>query len=395
MDPSLRTIVYQLTAEWRSVAPGVRRTSVALLAGILPWLLIKYGVAYTLDPSLLRAWYYLRGEISVPRTVSIVRLDKPAYTKIGLSPGEMFPRQYIAEGLRKITAAGAKVIVIDAVAQRPGDDPKADEAFAQALADTPTVIARSSEEVTDTDVDGVRRTRKVQNKTIDLFTKNAKAVMWTMLRLTGGVVEEICLANDRDAGFDQRVPLLEPLRRFVSPDIKEPGGFDFINFYGPPSTLTSLSIGELIGADSKVDPAYFKDRAVFIGLHSDSNVGVAAGKDKFITPVSSDSMFGVEIHATIAANLLDRSYIRRLAPGKEGTIVGIAALITTFVIFSVSTLAGFFVALAAMLGWLGFSYYSFVSLHNFIPSITFCSIIGSFVVLRWGVAAIFGGKGAK
>jgi CHASE2 domain-containing sensor protein len=394
MDPSLRTIIFKLQSEWRMVAPTVRRNIIAVVAGILPYVLLKTGVGYSLDPLLLRSWFYLRGNNDTPRTVTIVRLDKPAYSKIGLSPGEMFPRKYLAEGLRKITAAGAKVIIIDGIAQRPTDK-ESDEAFAKALSETPTIIGRASEIVIDTDANGVQRRRKVLHKSIDSISAAAKDVMQTEVRMTGGVVEEICLSNIRETFSDEKVPLLPQLRRFVSPDLKEPGDFDFINFYGPPSTLSSISIGELIGDSSKVDPAYFRDRVVFIGSHSDAGVGAEAGKDSFRTSISSSSMYGVEIHATIAANLMDGSWIKRMTPGAEGAVLGIAALITTYVIFGVGMFTGFAVAVGAMLGWLGFSFYSFVSLHNFVPAISYCLIIGLFVVLRWALAAIFGAKSSK
>jgi len=299
----------------------------------------------------------------------------------------MFPRKYLAESLQKIAAAGAKLIVIDGVPQRDGDDPGIDNQLAEAFKRTPTVIAKSTEVVVDSDPNGNQRRTKVYNKPIALFEQSVKAVIPMEVRLTGGVVREICLSNERDVFSADRLPLLSPLRTFVRPDIPEPGGFDFINFYGPPSTLTSLSIGELIGPLTTVSEQYFKDRVVFIGAHSDSGAGVESGKDSFLTSVSSEWMFGVEIHATIAANLLDRSWIRRISNQLEGVGQAVIALCLSYIILGSSMFAGVLIALTFVPAWLLLSYYCFVHSTLFIPAIILCAEVILVLVIRWGLAA--------
>lgn len=387
MDPTLRTILCRFKFGWKSVGPSLTRKGIALIFAFASVALIQKGIADAVEPMLLRGWFGLRGKRPVPQSVSIVRLDKLAYAKINLAAGELFPRQYMAEGLRKISAAGAKLIVIDGVAQRPAADPVADRELAAALAATPTVIARSSEVIVDNDIYGNQHRTKVQNRSLDEFEQNAKAIIEAKVRLTDGVVRELCLSNDRDMFSVERVPLLPPLRQFVTPDIPEPGGFDFINFYGPPASTPSVSFATLIGKDTSVPGEYFKDRVVFIGAMSDSGSGVEAGKDSFLTPISREWMFGVEIHATIAANLMDRSWIRRMSLLPDALMHALLIFCVSLLLLSIGVLPGMLVGISFVGIWFGTAYYLFVKHAFFLPCIVMCGSVFAVLVLRWGLAA--------
>lgn len=391
MDPSLRTIIYQLKREWRLVLPSVRKIAGSLFIGLFTTLLFAKGYSETVESSLLRGWFWLRGPRAVPTSVSIVRLDKPAYAKINLSPGELWPRQYMAEGVKKIAEAGAKLIIIDGVPARPSDDPKYDRMLAEVFEKTPTVIARGSELVIDSDVHGNKIKTRVQHQPIDLLAESAKAVVQMEVRLRSGRVQEISLSNREHVFSKDNVPILSPLREFYSAKLVEPGGDDFINFYGGPATIPSISFARLIG-DEKVPTEYFKNRVVFIGALSDSGSGVEAGKDSFLTSVSNEWMFGVEIHANIAANLIDSTYLRRLPESREGMLVSLLALVGAFFVLSLGMLSGAVLALFFTVVWLAFSYYSFLSLFYFVPAFTLAIVFAFLVIIRWGLALAFGGK---
>ena len=349
------------------------RTIVTLIAALVPFILINTGINSLTDPPLIGAWFAVRGKIEAPQTVSIVRLDQLAYEKIRSSPVHSSYRS-IAECLRKISAAGARAIIIDSVMSESSGDKAADEALAQAIQATPTFIAKSSEISIDTDPEGRQVRKKIIHQSFEPFVKSAKGEVQTAVRINNGIVREISLSNDYYIVSADRVPLLAPLQQFVSTDIQEPGGDDLINFYGPPSTIASISMGEVLG-EAPVSPEYFKDRVVFIGQHSDLGVSSHFGKDTHLTPVSSEWMFGVEILATTVANLIEGSWIRRLHPTLEGLIVSLAVLHVSLLIFASGPLTGVCLGIAAILGWLALSYYSFAHLHYFLPGITFTLII--------------------
>ena len=81
-----------------------------------------------------------------------------------------------------------------------------------------------------------------------------------------------------------------------------------INYYGTPGTFTRVSLADLL--DGTVQPAYFKDKLVLVGLT------VPGILDEVSTPLSQNRnrMPGVEVHANVLNNLLDKNGIHEL-PG--------------------------------------------------------------------------------
>jgi CHASE2 domain-containing sensor protein len=282
----------------------------------------------------------------------------------------MYPRERIAEGIEKIALAGAKLIVMDAILQRKGDSPTADARLARALAATPSIIGRHTEVTVDTDPQGRRQKRKMSVRPIPLFAEAAKGVIPLEVRRLNGMVLEIALSNLRDVFSSENVPLLAPLRQFVSSEIVEPGGFDFINFYGGPSTLTSLSLADVIGPNATIAPTYFKDRVVLLGVISDAGAGIEAGKDTFLTSISKSPMYGVEIHATIVANLLEGSWIRRLPLQVESLLMSLLAFGLSYTVLAASSRKTVLLLLGTAWVWFGFSFYAFCRLYYFVPGVT-------------------------
>jgi adenylate cyclase len=74
-----------------------------------------------------------------------------------------------------------------------------------------------------------------------------------------------------------------------------------VNHYGGPGTLHTVSLGALLAGD--VEPSLIEGRAVFIGA------GAESLRDLFATPYAPD-VLGVEVLASLAANLIDDSLIR-------------------------------------------------------------------------------------
>lgn len=388
MHPNSRLFVFRITRDWQAAGPGIKRALFCLVASLIPCLILYIGLSEAIEPPLLRLWFSIRGQRETPHSVTIVRLDKPAYAKVGRSPREMYPRRYLAEGIEKITSAGARLIVFDGFFDRDGDDAEGDDLLERALAASPIAIGRYTEEIVDTMADGSQKQKRLLVKPINRFARSAKAVIPLEFRLTNGVVREICLSNVRDFLSDVDVPVLEPLRKYVASDIQKPGGFDFINFYGGPSTLTSLSFVELLGSTNKNLNDYFRDRVVLIGIVSDTATGLTDRKDTFITSVSNVPMYGVEIHATIVANLVDGTWIRRIGPQAEGVMLGLAAFVSAFGLMSVGALGALILGITIATGWLVFSYFCFSSFLYFIPSVSLCVIIiPILVIIRWGMLA--------
>jgi adenylate cyclase len=386
----LREIKYGVKHDWRKMGPWIKRAFACALVASAHSLLFNVGVGPRLEPLMLHAWFALRGARETPKSVTVLRLDEQAYAKINLLPGEKFPRKYIAEGLDRLTAAGAKMIVLDLFARRPSEDPAADTELADSLSRSPSVIGRYTEDIFNTDPNGHQIKTQLHNDPLDIFAKSAKAVITLEVRLSDGEVEEISLSNESNVFSEDYVPLLKPLRKYVSPTVQEPGGSDFINFYGGPFALPNLSFAELLGPEDQIPTQYFKDRVVFVGVATNAGVGIAAGKDTFITSISKLPMYGVEIQATIAANLLDGSWIRRFSREGETIVLALVSFAITFLVLSLNLVWGTVVAAIAACGWLAFSYLAFARLYYFAPGATlFALVIPGLLVLRWTLRGAF------
>lgn len=386
-DRWLRGLRFWFRHDWQEAGRGIKRALACAAVAMLHTLVFTTLSGQRLERELLHQWFALRGEREVPQSITIVRLDSPSYKKLGLLPADKFPRRLMAKGVEKIAQAGAKLIILDVFAMGEGEDPEANEMLAKALAGSTSVIGRYTEEILYTKPDGSKRRKKLSNKPLPLFEQHAKAVVPLQVRVQDGVVEEICLSNDYVFSSDVRLPLLKPLQEFVSPDVQEPGGFDFINFYGPAGSLVNMSFSELLEPDSDERLGeYLKDRIVFVGVCTDAGVSISAGKDTFLTSVSRSPMYGVEIHATIAANLLDRSWIRRLPAQTEVGMLAVVAFVITFFSVSFSLLPGALTATAGACAWLWFSYYSFVHAFRFIPGATLALVLVLCLIIgRWGI----------
>ncbi|MDK9716446.1 MAG: CHASE2 and HATPase_c domain-containing protein [Trichlorobacter sp.] len=95
-----------------------------------------------------------------------------------------------------------------------------------------------------------------------------------------------------------------------------------INYYGTPGTFTRISLADLL--DGTVQPVYFKDKLVLVGLT------VPGILDEVSTPLSQtrNRMPGVEVHANALNNLLDKSSIHEL----PGFLRAFAALLTALLL---------------------------------------------------------------
>ena len=102
------------------------------------------------------------------------------------------------------------------------------------------------------------------------------------------------------------------IRKDTSPALEEAASSEMIiqmdplkiNYHGGPGTFHSISLADII--DGKYAPEYFKDSVVLVGVTA---AGIEAS---LLTPFSEkrSRMSGVEIHANLISNILDKNYIR-------------------------------------------------------------------------------------
>ena len=112
------------------------------------------------------------------------------------------------------------------------------------------------------------------------------------------------------------------------------------------------------------EEATFKDAVVFVGLLLRADTGVAQ-KDSYLSPFGGEMVFGVEVHATIAGNLLEQSWIHRPARAIELTGLGLLGAAATFIGLSFSPIILASVVGSLVVAWLILGVVS-ISTHFFL-----------------------------
>ena len=384
MAPIVRILKYKISEQWRETGIGVKRVLFSMLVVGTHLFIYTSQLGSKIESECRAGWFALRGPMPTPQSVTVVRLDSEALNAIKLPTDGMIPRRVFAEALSKITAAGAKMVMLDFFFLAEGADTIGDESLASALANSPSVIGRSFSPRTDSDPLGRKKEILAIERPLKIFADSAKAVVPLQVQLSEShSVEKITLPEELLEKGDTAAPLLRPLRNLVNTELQEPGEDDLINFYGEPSSITNLSLANLIDPHPQPSGAYFRDRVVFIGPAAHAAPGVP-GKDSFKVPSSSAEMYGVEIHATIVANLLDGTWIRRASSQVETIILNLAALVISVLLFSFELKRAAFAQGLAIVIWGLASFLGFTRWHIFLPGATlFVVVLPISLFVRW------------
>jgi len=140
----------------------------------------------------------------------------------------------------------------------------------------------------------------------------------------------------------------------------------YLNFYGPPRSIKTIPIHEVISADFK-QSFDFKDKVVFVGF---SEYLQPEQKDNFYTVFSQSNgldLSGVEIAATAFSNLLNNQSIKTLSPFLFITLIMLYGFCLAFASRYFHTLPSVLIALAIMTSYALFSYIMFREYYVWLP----------------------------
>ena len=306
----------------------LRRTRAALLLALMPGAL---GIALSRWPAAasleknpgLDTLFRMRGPRQPPPGVCVVAIDEASYREIGRSTTLNWPRALHAQLIRTLAQEGARAVAFDVVFEGPGGDPAVDEALKSAIEETGIVVLGSSVET----VSDPRFNEATIIEPYEPLARAAAAVADVNLPTdTDTVIRYAWPARDAGPGLAlaaYEVGTGDRSRRSNEPRI--------LDYYGQARTIPTRSMYQAL--DPKLlPPGFFRDKIVFVGLSMDSAPG-AAFKDAFPTPFRphGSTTFGVEIHATLAANLLESREVRLLDPRWEALLLFLLPLVATLV----------------------------------------------------------------
>ncbi len=346
---------------------GLRRARAAILLALVPGLLgaalIRWPPAEGLERAGLDLLFKWRGPLPPPRGVAVVAIDDESYRVLGVDQKGAWPRGLHARLIRALAGAGARAVAFDVLFVDPGD-PEQDEALRSAMAETRRVVIGANVELVE-----------------DALYKEARQVEpWEPFAKAAAAVGEVNLPADRDGVIrsawlapEGRPGLALAAYEVATGDLSHRAeGSRFIDYYGPARIgMKTVSVYQALEPDRYLPRDFFKGRIVFVGLSNPAAPGPTP-KDAFLTPFTGgrgETTYGVEIHATIAGNLLEGRRFDLLAPGLEMALLlllPIAALLI-FVWLDPRLGAGALVLLAALL-W-AVAYAAFTRMNLWIPAV--------------------------
>jgi adenylate cyclase len=344
-------------ASWRRL----RRTRTAFLLALIPGALGVALLHWPLTVSLekrggLDKLFLLRGPRTPPSDVCVVAIDDDSYKVIERDPTLAWPRGLHADLIRTLKREGARAVAFDVLFTDPSEEhPDQDAAFESALRETGNVVIGSAVVTTE---DPLFRQTQIQEP-YEPFGKAAARVAFASFPTdSDGVIRFTYPTREGD-------PVLALAAYEVATgDTSQRGGdVRLLDYYGPARSIKTVSLYQALDPKQYLPPGFFKDKIVFVGASMDAEPGGLAAKDSFPTPyrrAQGQTTFGVEIHATFAANLLEKRQIKLLDPWLEGALVFLGPLAASIVFTALGPLAGgvAFVALLALpwtVGYLAFS----------------------------------------
>ena len=321
----------------RRLLPAVLLGTLTALVGIG---LAHWGPTETFELRGLDWLFILRGERDSPADVCVVALDEDAYSEFNVPPSQAWPRALHAQLIRTLKAEGARAVAFDVLFEGMGPDDESDGALASAIADTGIVVLGA----------------EVSTKVDPRFSMAVHTEPYAPFAAGAAEIADVGLPTDID-GVIRRTWLMRGEHPSLALGAYEVATKDrsrrgrpeqFIDYYGPARKVRTVSYGQAF-RPAELPPGFFKNKIVFVGLSLASAVGPAA-KDAFPTPFrreDSPRTYGVEIHATVAGNLLENRTFDLLSPLVEAAYL----LILSFAAVTAFLLLRPVVGVAALLGF--------------------------------------------
>ncbi|MEO6897475.1 MAG: adenylate/guanylate cyclase domain-containing protein [Caldimonas sp.] len=423
---------------------SMARASNAVLLGVLValvgLLVAATPVGEELEENFGLQWLFAaRGPVAAPSDVVIVAIDEKSSRDLSLPERpSAWPRALHAELVRYLARAGAKVVAFDLTFDSPGARPEQDQEFAEAIRSAGNVLLAESIRRDTLRIQGpgsaatsaVVESRASPIESLEQAAHGSAPFMlpkdsrvdtyWAFLdptRLTptlpvlafhlfGHDVFQDLFADparpsDAGARFDRLAPSrsqreqwarrLEGVPATATPaqhtrlghtliDLYEAPESQYLNFYGPPRTIATVSYSDVMGAarapgSAPVGPtsdSTFRGKAVFIGYAAATPAGQDRLRDDYRTVYSEANgldLSGVEIAATAFANLVDGRVVRPVGLGWQLSIVAAWGLALGFVCRLARPIFASMIVVAACAGYLWLVLERFADASIWLPSV--------------------------
>jgi len=149
----------------------------------------------------------------------------------------------------------------------------------------------------------------------------------------------------------------------------------YLNFYGPPRSIPTFSYHQILDSSENKTLPDLQGKAVFIGISAQNQTEqdfVKAG-DEYVTPfpgMDGTKMSGVEIAATVFANLLDNNTIQPLPAGLSISLLFMLIFFPSLIFFRVPGVMVLILGVSLIGCYWVLVYHQFSLFHRWLPLIT-------------------------
>lgn len=294
-------------------------------------------------------------------------MDENTFAHYQTSKLEPFPRKYVAELLRTFKKLHVRLAVLDFVFSDKGADPTDDEVFASALQEFPTVLAEYQEQRSIDEPN-------ILVRPLPLFQKNAAATASVALTLDEGVVRRFSLMSEWDG--DRGVAKVIANRLQVK---SLPSDRDLVNFYGPARAVFTIPFENATGELDAATRDFLDGSIVFVGL--EKALGSAnMNRDFFLTSYAKTPIAGVEVFATMTANIIHGTWIRRMNPSTELVLLNVVIFLLAILLTNFPPTLSLIGLVAVEIIWGLISYRAFLAGY-FLPGATALLLLPVLVAL--------------
>ncbi len=382
---------------WNPESRGrmARAALLGLLVALFGLLVAATPLGEELEENFGLQWLFAtRGPVAAPSDVVIVALDEKSSRDMGLPERpSAWPRALHAELVRHLRKTGAKVVAFDLTFDSPGARAEQDQEFAEAIRSAGNVLLAESvrrDTLRIQGVGGATTSAVVESRSAPIealqhaargsapfmLPKDSRVdTYWAFLDATRSTPTLPVLAFQvfgPDAG--------SPPARRAPIDLRDAPESQYLNFYGPPRTIATVSYSDVISAAratgspaaGAVSDSTFRNKAVFIGYAAATPAGQDRLRDDYRTVYSEANgldLSGVEIAATAFANLVDGRVVRPAGLGLQLAIVAAWGLAIGFVCRLARPIFASLVVVAACAGYLWLALERFTDASLWLPSV--------------------------
>jgi len=275
--------------------------------------------------------FRLRGIQRPAEEIMVISMDESSYSTLGVPITGAWPRQLHTKLVNRLADDKAKRVVFDIIFSDSSADGAVDRELAESMKRVPTVLAAASGTRQQATLNGTFLLEELI-RPAPVFEEAASGIGIVGLPQRFGRVRQFNV--ERSELFPDIPSLAEAAAAMPTNAGPQPDANSLINFYGDARTIPTVPYQSVVDDTKRLPVGMFKDKVVFVGLGLRSRTGPSQ-RESFVTPFD-EGMFGTEIHATAASNMVKKDWIEELDPTRAAISGLVIACSAAFVILTLS-----------------------------------------------------------